>query len=90
MNKRRAFLAGVMAGMGRARRRFAFIAFLAGVVTGIGLGIIAGLGLGAGLRRKARQVSSESESVDGAGTNSRPSAPTESREAEPTEGEATA
>ncbi len=78
MNKRLAFLAGVMAGMGQARRKLAALAFVAGLVTGIGLGIVAGLGLGAAVRRKARQVFSGSQSV--VGTNSRPSVrPGESR-----------
>ena len=88
MNKRLAFLAGVMAGMGQARRKLAALAFVAGLVTGIGLGIVAGLGLGAAVRRKARQVFSGSQSV--VGTSSRPSVRPESREAEPTEGGATA
>ena len=88
MNKRLAFLAGVMAGMGQARRKLAALAFVAGLVTGIGLGIVAGLGLGAAVRRKARRLFSGSQSV--VGTNSRRSVRPESREAEPTEGGATA
>jgi hypothetical protein len=56
MSKRLAFLAGVIAGMGQARRRIGVIAFLAGVVTGIGLGIGAGMGLRVGRRKKGREV----------------------------------
>ena len=67
MNRRLSFLAGVVAGMGQARR-IAALAFVAGVVTGIGLGIGARMRLGVGLRKKTRNVFSGSPSVNGAGT----------------------
>ncbi len=67
MSSRLAFIAGVIAGMGRARRRIVLIAFLAGVVTGIGLGG-AGIGLGTGLRRKTRKVTSGSEDIVSSGS----------------------
>ena len=86
MNRRLSFLAGVIAGMGQARRRIAALAFLAGMVTGIGLGIGAGMGLGVGLRKKTRTVFSEAHSVNGAGMNTPPPPVREgSRDAERTD-----
>ena len=90
VNRRLSFVAGVIAGMGQARRRIAVLAFLAGVVTGIGLGISAAMGVGIGLRKKTRNVISGSHSVNGAGTNTPPPLVREdSRDAERTD-EATA
>jgi hypothetical protein len=89
MNRRLSFLAGVIAGMGQARRRIGVIAFLAGVVTGIGLGIGAGMGMGIGLRKKGREVYAEWQSVNGTGTDTPPPVPPDSREAEPAGDEAT-
>jgi hypothetical protein len=68
MSSRLAFIAGAIAGMGRARRRIALIAFLGGVVVGICLGVAAGIGLGVGLRRKTRDVLSGSRPIDSVGT----------------------
>ena len=89
MNRRLAFLAGAIAGMGQARRKIAALAFLAGVVTGIGLGIGAGIGMGIGLRKKGRKAYAEWHSANGPGTNTPPFVRPGSREAEPTEDEAT-
>jgi hypothetical protein len=47
--------------MGRARRRIALVAFVAGVVTGIGLAVVAGIGVGIGLRRKRNDVLPDAE-----------------------------
>jgi hypothetical protein len=77
MNRRLSFLAGLIAGMGQTRRRIAAVGFLAGVVTGIGLGI--------GLRKKTREALSGSHSVNGAGTNTPPLVREGSRDAEPTD-----
>jgi hypothetical protein len=85
MNRRLSFVAGVIAGMGQARRRIAAVGFLAGVVTGIGLGIGAGMGLGIGLRKKTLKVFSGSHSVNGAAANMPPLVRESSRDPGPTD-----
>jgi hypothetical protein len=64
VSNRLSFVAGVIAGMGRARRRIALIAFLAGLVAGILLGVGSGIGVGLGVRPKIRHVRSEARSLE--------------------------